>query len=69
MRCLLPVLLVVSSGAMAIPPIDNALDALTRQQDYEARRASSSHPDLERNGDAKPIPPGETLVLMDEEGP
>ncbi len=66
---MMSVILVVSGGAIAVSPIDNALDALTRQQDYEARRESSSHPDLERNGDAKPIPPGETLVLMDEEGP
>lgn len=47
----------------------NALDGLTRQQNYEARRASSSNPDLTRNADARSIDPGGTLVLMDEEGP
>jgi hypothetical protein len=45
------------------------LEGLTRAQDYEARRASSSNEDLARNGDARPVPPGETLVLADLEGP
>ncbi len=45
------------------------LAALTRLQDFEARRESSSHPDLTRNGDAWPIPAGGTITLMDEEGP
>lgn len=48
---------------------EGLLDALTRPQAYEARRASSSNEDLTKNGDARPIPPGETLVLMDEAGP
>ncbi len=48
---------------------DPLLDSLTRQQQFEARRASSSNTDLTKNGDARPIPPGETLVLMDEDGP
>lgn len=45
------------------------LDALTRTQDFEARRESSSNEDMLRNGDAKNIPAGETLVLADVEGP
>lgn len=45
------------------------LDTLTRQQDYEARRASSSNEDLTRNGDARGIAKGESLILMDEQGP
>ncbi|MFP4500986.1 MAG: glycoside hydrolase family 172 protein [Candidatus Hydrogenedentota bacterium] len=45
------------------------LDTLTRQQNYEARRNSSSNADLESNGDARAIASGDTLVLMDEEGP
>ena len=45
------------------------LDALTRQQDFEARRASSSDEDITRNGDDRGIAAGETLVLMDEDGP
>jgi hypothetical protein len=48
---------------------DAALDAITRAQHFEARRASSSNADLTRNGDAKSIAPGATLVLMDEDGP
>jgi len=47
----------------------NALDSLTRQQQYEARRNSSSNEDLARNGDARSIDAGATLVLMDEDGP
>ncbi|MDP2322911.1 MAG: DUF2961 domain-containing protein, partial [Gammaproteobacteria bacterium] len=59
--------------ALGVPVAGDApggqLDALTQQQNFEARRASSSNEDLTRNGDARPIPPGETLVLMDEAGP
>ena len=42
-------------------PLHGALDALTLRQDYEAKRESSSSPDLTSNGDAVPIPPGERL--------
>lgn len=45
------------------------LDALTRPQVYASQRASSSHEDLNRNGDAWPIEAGETVVLADVEGP
>jgi len=45
------------------------LDAITQPQEYEARRASSSNEDITRNGDARGIPRGETLVIMEEEGP
>ncbi|HOZ49622.1 MAG TPA: DUF2961 domain-containing protein [Candidatus Hydrogenedentes bacterium] len=45
------------------------LDALIRHQDYEARRESSSSPDLNANGDARSIPAGGTLVLADIDGP
>ena len=48
---------------------ESPLDALTRQQHFEARRASSSNEDLKKNGDARPIPAGETLVLLDADGP
>ena len=50
-------------------PFRGALDALTQRQDYEARRVSSSAEDLGSNGDSRPIPPGETLVLLDADGP
>lgn len=46
-----------------------ALDALTRQQHFESRRESSSNEDLNRNGDARTIESGGTLVLMDADGP
>ncbi len=45
------------------------LESITRPVAGEARRASSSNEDMARNGDAKSIPPGGTLVLMDEKGP
>ncbi len=47
----------------------NILDALARPMDFEARRASSSNADINKNGDARGIEPGATLVLMDEDGP
>jgi hypothetical protein len=55
-------LLSMSAGA-------SLLDDVTKPQNYEARRASSSNEDLTRNADARAIPQGEELVLMDEEGP
>jgi len=57
------------SGIAAASPDASALDALTRQQQFEARRSSSSHEDVTRNGDARGIGAGETLVLLDEKGP
>jgi hypothetical protein len=45
------------------------LDELTRQVPGEARRESSSNVDLAKNGDARSIAPGETLVLADVDGP
>jgi len=50
-------------------PFGGSLDALMRQQNFEARRASSSDENLEGNGDCKTIAPGETLTLADLEGP
>ena len=51
----------------AAQPFD--LGALTRQIPGEAHRESSSSPDIEKNGDARSIAPGETLVLGDMYGP
>jgi len=45
------------------------LDALTQPQRYEAQRASSSNPDLTSNGDSVPIPAGQTVTLLDADGP
>lgn len=46
-----------------------SLKALARTQDYRAYRSSSTNDDLTRNGDARSIEPGETLVLAEMEGP
>ncbi len=46
-----------------------ALGALTHAQVYEAQRAGSSNVEFKSNGDARPIEPGATLVLMEESGP
>ena len=48
---------------------DIVLDPLIRPIAAQAQRASSSHEDLQKNGDARSIAPGETLVLLDTEGP
>lgn len=53
------------SGAQEV----SVLDQLTRAPRAEARRNSSANEDLSRNGDAHGAAPGETLVLMDEDGP
>lgn len=60
-------LLVLASTLTQAPA--GLLDAVTRTQPYEARRESSSNPDLTRNGDARGIAPGGTLVLADVDGP
>lgn len=57
------------NGIASPPAMADVLGNLTQPQAYEARRASSSHPDITRNGDAKAIKAGETLVLMEEQGP
>ena len=46
-----------------------AMDQLTREINAIAQRSSSCHKDLNRNGDARPIPAGETLTLLEAEGP
>ena len=45
------------------------LSALTRTSDAQSRRASSSNPDLNSNGDSREIKEGQTLVLADLTGP
>lgn len=57
------------SGTEAHLTDTGALGNLTRTQLYEARRASSSHEDLTRNGDAWPIEAGGTITLLETEGP
>jgi hypothetical protein len=68
MACLrsVAITLCVAAWAGAQGP---GLDALTRKVAGEARRESSSNPDIAKNGDAKGIEPGATLVLADVDGP
>lgn len=65
---LCPALLFFALQAIA-QPVPYSLDDLTRKIDAEAHRESSSNADLTKNGDARSIPPGETLVLADVDGP
>lgn len=46
-----------------------ALENLTQAQPYTTHRVSSANPDLDKNGDARSIAPGETLILGELEGP
>ncbi|MFO7974140.1 MAG: glycoside hydrolase family 172 protein [Candidatus Hydrogenedentota bacterium] len=65
----LALVLTAVSTSEGQPPLQGALDGLTLRQDYEAMRASSSNEDLTSNGDALSIPTGETLTLLDVDGP
>lgn len=47
----------------------SVLDQLTVPKAGQAQRASSSNERLDRNGDAKSIDPGATLVLLETDGP
>ena len=47
----------------------SAFSDLTQKQTGESRRNSSANEDITRNGDARSIPAGDTLTLMDEKGP
>jgi len=71
MRIVLAVLtasLLLISAAFADLVADQ-LDALTRAQDFVAKRSSSANQDLAKNGDARGIDKGQTLVIADLEGP
>lgn len=61
--------LAIALTAQADP--SQALGALAQSKDAVSKRASSSDPDWAKGGnaDARPIQPGETLVLADLEGP
>ncbi len=63
------VFVALAAAQPAAPPPSSEFSALTRVQPFEARRESSSAEDLDSNADARPIEPGETLVLGDLEGP
>ena len=56
----------ITSAARSQSP----LDGMSTLRDFRAMRASSSDPNWENgNGDARPIPPGETLTLAELQGP
>lgn len=59
----------VSTRGQAPFTREGMLGSLPSLKDYAARRASSANPDLAKNGDARPIEPGGTLVLGELEGP
>ena len=69
MRATIALLLFLLSGLPAASQVP-ALHSLTQLRHEVTRRESSSDPDW-RNGnrDARPIEPGETLVLADLKGP
>jgi len=60
--------LVLLSAAHA-QTMSDQLDRLTQAQEFTAKRSSSAAEDLAKNGDARSIPKGETLVIADLEGP
>jgi len=45
------------------------LDGLSTLRDFRAMRTSSTDPNIEGNGDARPIKPGDTLTLAELSGP
>ena len=62
--------LAIVAGAVAYGSGIGALGNLAELQPGRTMRASSSDPNWHNgNGDARPIPPGETLVIADLEGP
>ncbi len=68
MNRLVLVLFALALGTAA--PAQSPLDGMSRLRDFRAMRASSSDPNWEDgNGDARPIPPGETLTLAELRGP
>jgi hypothetical protein len=60
--------ILVISAATA-NPFGGVLDDITKRQDFTSMRSSSSAEDLGDNGDSRTIMPGDTLVLLDADGP
>ncbi|HOK10402.1 MAG TPA: DUF2961 domain-containing protein [Candidatus Hydrogenedens sp.] len=48
---------------------DTSFESLLKPLAGQSMRNSSSAEDIEKNGDARPIEPNQTLILMDEDGP
>ncbi len=71
MRCAVTLLILVTPAlaTAAEGPMNGGLDGLIREQAYEARRVGSANPDIHQNSDLRQIAAGDTLVLMDEDGP
>lgn len=62
--------ILVSGAAVAQAGLGFGLQDISIMQDAQSKRASSCDPDWRKgNADARPIPPGETLVLAELEGP
>ena len=73
-RLALPLIVTIALAVTAVAqPLPNAgpdgLRGLCRIQDFKARRESSSHEDLHKNGDARSVAKGETIVLAELDGP
>jgi len=71
-RSLLAFVVACAAAGLVVPlwAGGNPIGGLELLKDYEARRSSSSDPDWHNgNADARPIAPGETLVIADLEGP
>jgi len=69
-RCVVPLLIASMLTPQAFGQQGSAvLDDVSRLQNFQPRRESSSNPDLNSNGDARSIAPGGTLVLGELEGP
>lgn len=67
---LVTVLIIASAAAVCATEMFPMLDSLPQLKDFRAMRASSADPNWQNgNGDSRPIPPGETLVLADLKGP
>jgi hypothetical protein len=66
---LIVVLSLLVFQAASAAELSGLLGDIATLKDFHAMRASSSDPNLEGNGDARPIAPGKTLTLADLKGP
>ncbi len=69
LRLFMPLMLTLAAPAVAENVFAGALDGLTHKQHFTSMRASSSAEELDSNGDSRSIMPGDTLVLLDADGP
>lgn len=69
MRVVTLLLAMFFCAAAHAEPVADALAGLAVLPDFTSHRESSSNEDLDRNGDAKSIEPGQALVLGELQGP